>query len=479
MLKSKIYITAISSLFVLIGFFFLNKQVSNFNILTIGLPLLFLVSIIIIVVLLIRLEKENKELKKFQDRLKYTLKHDMLTGLLNRNSFEDKQKLVSNPVFLLVNVDRFKNINDFYGVENGDVVLKKVAESLTMICEKYYDGHSHLFRLGGDDFGILIDKIKNSFSIKRFASMIIEEFENKSINIRDLFDVSISVSVAYSSSKPLFETSDMALKYLKGHTSEHYIEYDELMHNETFVIAKNLSTLSMVRNAIKDDRVVPYFQPIFDVKVKEINKYEALIRIIETDGAIVPPAVFLGVAKQSKLYGQLTKIMIHKTFKEFANNNFEFSVNLSYEDVNDEEIIILIENELFIHSHIGPRVIFEITESESVDDYNVLYNFIHKFKQYGCKFAIDDFGSGYSNFEKILKLEVDYIKIDGSLIKDITVDENSKMITKMMVDFAKAKNIKTIAEFVSQVEIKNEVELLGVDYLQGFYIGKPDRYLLT
>lgn len=432
-----------------------------------------------IVVLIIKLEKENKEMKKYQDRLDYSLKHDILTGLLNRNSFEGKQKELNSPIFLLVNIDRFKNINDFYGLEAGDIVLKQVANDLLMLAEKYYEKNNYIYRLGGDDFGILLEKTPYLFSVKRFAYMLIEHFENKVLNIRDIFEISVSVSVSSSNITPLFETSDMALKYGKQHASIKYIEYDDFAHNETLQIANNLSVLSMIKNAIKDNRIVPFFQPIYDVKLAKINKYESLVRIIETDGGIVSPGVFLDVAKQSKLYRQIAKIMIHKTFTAFEGNDLEFSINLTYEDINDEEISILIENQLFVNASIAHRVIFEITESESVEDYNILYNFIHKFKVYGCRFAIDDFGSGYSNFDKILQLEVDYIKIDGSLIKDINENENSKLITQMMVDFAKIKNIKTIAEFVSSESILQTLSDMNVDYLQGFHLGKPAQTLLT
>ena len=160
------------------------------------------------------------------------------------------------------------------------------------------------------------------------------------------------------------------------------------------------------------------------------------------------------------------------------DKEFEFSINLSVHDIKNMETKEFIRKKIEEFPH-PKKIVFEILETEKVEDYQDLKEFIITIKEYGCKFAIDDFGSGYSNFSHILELNVDYLKIDASLVKYITTDENSRVITKTIIDFASTLGLKTIAEFV---EDKNAFEMLkkmGIDYIQGYYIGKPEATLKT
>jgi EAL domain-containing protein (putative c-di-GMP-specific phosphodiesterase class I) len=168
----------------------------------------------------------------------------------------------------------------------------------------------------------------------------------------------------------------------------------------------------------------------------------------------------------------LTKIVLEKSFQKFENLPFEFSVNISYEDIENPDFLDFIK-ELLKKYNISNKVVFEILEDESIKNYNLLISFVDEVKALGCKVAIDDFGSGYSNFEHLLKMNIDYLKIDASLIKNIATNENSYKITKTIIEFAKNLNLKTIAEFVENEEIFNIVRSLGADYSQGYFFSAP------
>jgi c-di-GMP phosphodiesterase len=184
----------------------------------------------------------------------------------------------------------------------------------------------------------------------------------------------------------------------------------------------------------------------------------------------------LDAAKRSKLYPKITIAMLEKSFAAFSNSEYGFSVNLSNEDIENSEITdyLLLLFEKFPNLCKRAQVAIEILETEGIVNYPKVYDFTHRLKElYGCKLAIDDFGAGYSNFTHILQLKVDYLKIDSSLIKEIDTSKEAQAIVRTVVAFSKELGISTIAEFVHSKEVHDKVKELGVDYAQGYYIGKP------
>jgi EAL domain-containing protein (putative c-di-GMP-specific phosphodiesterase class I) len=235
----------------------------------------------------------------------------------------------------------------------------------------------------------------------------------------------------------------------------------------------NILWAGKLKKAIEENRVVPFFQPIINNSNLAFEKYEALVRIVESDGKVISPFFFLDIAKQTKQYLQLTQIMIEKSFEAFKDRDNEFSINLTMEDISSVQMRELLFEKLDNHPHIAKRVVLELVESESIKDYNEVIEFINSAKSKGCKIAIDDFGSGYSNFEYLIKLQADYIKIDGSLIKNITTQKESFVVVSTIVSFAKQMGIKTIAEFIENEEIFQATKELGIDYSQGYYFSPP------
>jgi EAL domain-containing protein (putative c-di-GMP-specific phosphodiesterase class I) len=286
----------------------------------------------------------------------------------------------------------------------------------------------------------------------------------------EIIQPNVTTALSFEEASFLLQTVDMAYAIAKIENKEILIYSDDISLSSTY--KRNIFWSKKIKKALLSGKIVPYFQPIVNNQNQLFEKYESLVRLIEEDGQVVSPYFFLEISKKTKQYSSITKIMIEKSFEYFQNKSCEFSINLTMEDIVNEEMNSFIF-ELLKKYQIGSRVVFEIVESESIQNYETVSEFIKKLKSFGCKIAIDDFGSGYSNFEYILKLNVDYLKIDGSLIKNITTDPNAKIVVSTIVDFAKKLSIKTIAEFVENEAIFRVMQELGIDYSQGYYFQAP------
>ncbi|MCG3703908.1 EAL domain-containing protein [Aliarcobacter butzleri] len=414
----------------------------------------------------IAIRHEITDLVLKTEELKRNLRLDFLTNIGNRYKLiEDVSKSV-NPCISILDIVSFSDVNDFFGYKTGDNVLKIVArkiEKLLIDKENYkvYRDHSDTFCIVAenedrDKFIKNIDEIS-----KTIAKVPIV------IKSRELY-VQLSYVFSFESKENLLETANIIKRYSQA--NKNIIVYDKALELEKDY-EKNIFWTLKIKKALDEDKIVPYFQPIYNLKTNKIEKYEALVRLIDGNN-VISPYYFLDISKKSKQYLQLTKTMIQKTFDYFRDKDFEFSINLTFEDIKSEYISSFII-ELLKEYKIGHRVVFEIVESEEIDNFRKINEFFVTIREYGCKIAIDDFGSGYSNFEYLAKLNVDYIKIDGSLIKDILINKSSQNIVSMLVNFAKGQNVKTIAEFVSNKDILNKVRELGIDYVQGYYIKEP------
>ena len=414
----------------------------------------------------IAIRHEITDLVLKTEELKRNLRLDSLTNIGNRYKLiEDVSKSV-NPCISILDIVSFSDVNDFFGYKTGDSVLKIVArkiEELLIDKENYkvYRDHSDTFCIVAENEDR--DKfIKNIDEISKTIGKV-----PIVIKSRELY-VQLSYVFSFESKENLLETANIIKRY--SHANKNIIIYDKALELEKDY-EKNIFWTLKIKKALDEDKIVPYFQPIYNLKTNKIEKYEALVRLIDGNN-VISPYYFLDISKKSKQYLQLTKTMIQKTFDYFKDKDFEFSINLTFEDIKSEYISSFII-ELLKEYKIGHRVVFEIVESEEIDNFRKINEFFVTIREYGCKIAIDDFGSGYSNFEYLAKLNVDYIKIDGSLIKDILINKSSQNIVSMLVNFAKGQKVKTIAEFVSNKDILNKVRELGIDYVQGYYIKEP------
>ncbi len=420
-------------------------------------------------------EEKTKKLIEQEKHILYISMHDELTGLKNRLCLKEDMKLYRIGKMAYINIDGFKNINDFYGVKTGDTVLKKYALYLKRLVETC--GLS-IYKLPSDEFALFCHKenITNELFLINIKK-IITKLNRKIFTIenQDII-LSSTVGVCFERNQIMSKT-DIALKKAKKENIE-IVVYDKNDNIEE-QIQHNFKMIKKIKKAIEKDTIIPFYQPIYDIKTQKITKYESLARIIDENGAIIPPNDFLGIAKQTRLYPSITNSMIRKTF-DMANKHpdISFSINLSSADMQDENIISFIKKSLKTVQN-PKKILFEILESESIEKYQTINHFIAEFKDNNCKFAIDDFGSGYSNFAHITELSVDFLKIDATLVKNIYTDLKSYEVVKTIVGFAKNINVKTIAEYVESKEILDKLIELDVDFAQGYHIGKPKESLVT
>ncbi len=413
------------------------------------------------------LERSKEELKK--------QKRDFLTSLPNRNQLLEDLKACKKPVLFYFNIDAFAALNDFYGTESGDDVLRNLATYFREIAKK---GGARVYKLHADGFILLFKEgIVKRENYKEVYLAVSHYIESKKLRCGDNNEIHITLSgsvVFYDADKryeKLITFVDVARKHALKKNKKFLLYTTQMRDEENY--ANNIMWINKIKEAIAQDRIVPFFQPIIENRSGSVKKYESLVRFVEKDGKIVSPFFFLDIAKKAKLYTQITKIVIDKTFARFESlPQYQFSINITVEDIYDETICSYIYHKLEQY-HRPDRVIFEITESEEIRDYEKVNRFITQIKSYGARISIDDFGSGYANFEHILSLKADFIKIDGSLIKNIDTDENSRIITEAIIAFCKKLGSKTVVEYVHNEAVARKVIALGADYSQGFYLGEP------
>jgi len=234
-----------------------------------------------------------------------------------------------------------------------------------------------------------------------------------------------------------------------------------------------IKSVALIKKAIQEQSVEPYVQPIFEKTGGKVSHYECLMRIHDPRNRTAYSILqIIKLSKEIMLYNKLMEQMIVNSFDIFRSLPYAFTINLSFEDISDEDFRLFLKMQL--QSIPNPqRVVFEILESDMITDYHIIKEFINEIKTFGCTIAIDDFGSGYSNMENILKLNPDYIKIDGSLIQNIDHSKESLNLVKNILNIAKDIQAKTIAEYVHNEAVYDTLQTLDIDYLQGFYLSEP------
>lgn len=409
---------------------------------------------------------ENKNRNKLFSR--YFIDH--LTNLPNiyqlRNDLDDKSEFC----LIVFNIDNFQNINNFYGHLVGDFVIEELGQYL----KENVKNHK-VYRLSADEFAFVIDKKMFFYELKEHIEQMYEDMKNLIIKYQD-YSIYIDFTLASSASRDnsnIFSKVSMALKYAKDTGSAFWIYEDTMNFEKDYAYQMHLS--DTVREAVGNYRIIPYYQAIVDTKTSKITKYECLARLVDVDGKILSPLVFIPITKKMKNYSQVTRTIIEKSFEHFECVDCEFTINLSIEDIIKKEMFEFIMDKLN-SSSVSDKVTFEILESDAIEDFIKVERFINEVRRYGAKIAIDDFGSGYSNFSYLTKLQSDYIKIDGSLVKNMDTDKNSLIVVETIVEFAKKLGIKTIAEYVHSDVIMNKVKDIGIDYAQGYYLDEPSIF---
>ena len=331
---------------------------------------------------------------------------------------------------------------------------------------------SKIYLLSNGKFAFV--KENHEFIDKNMTSSILQKFQQNvnqakiKIGVVD-YSLSIVSSLAYGENA--LENAEIGLKKILK-SKEEFIFASNYVEERTKNSHEKLNKFTMLKEAIASYNIISHFQPIIDNKTKKIVKFESLVRLIDKDKNIISPYHFLDIAKEGKYYHEITSIVLRNSFRALFHTNIEISINLSALDMEDNRTrkdFFLLLNRYKTESH---RITIELVEDAEVRNEENTQIFINEVKKYGVKIALDDFGKGLSNFSRIQSYKPDYIKIDGSLIRNIEKEQFSKDLVETIVFFAKKQNIETIAEFVSNENIYEIVKDLGVDYSQGHYFSQ-------
>lgn len=395
---------------------------------------------------------------------------DPITKLPNREHLMNdlKSSYYNDSILVLISIDNYQKIQNIYGYKIADKIIVKCSIFLKNYAKK--TNTFKLYKISKNHFALMYKTIDtNSLKVK------LKKLQNQIEN--NYQDFELLISIGTSSNKKTnrrlekLQEASIALEVCNEKKLDVCIYEEELAHDIT-LNKKNLNTVKTIRDAIKNDDVVIQFQAIYNNFTSKIDKYETLVRI-KKDGELIYPGDFIDIAKDIKKYKALTKIVIDKSFKYFENKDYEFSINLTLEDINDKEIKSHLFKQIKNYK-VKDKLVIEIVESEAIEDIEEFKGFLKDIKSYGCKVAIDDFGSGYSNYEYIVKLSeyIDYVKLDGSLIKTVHKDPKVHVLVGSIKFICDTLQIKLIAEYVEDLELFEYVKSMGIDYSQGYYIGK-------
>lgn len=412
------------------------------------------------------------------EELKHRLLHDNLTGLKNHSAMVEDLSQHTNSILYLIDIYSFNEYNELYGLPVGNAILIAMSDMLKDLPTTY---NYAAYRVYGDGFVLLADTDEsNSDKVAADTKILMNHLENFSVSINendDLLPIESTVGMALGEGD-LFVKAEMALKSAKKER-KHLVCYSDDI-NVSKQIANTIYWKAEIKKAIENDAIEPYFQALVD-KNGTIVKHEALIRLIQDqDGEkkVISPFFFLDVAMKTRQYEPLTRIMITKSFNLMQNKQTGISINLSFEDITNASLMTFLYQEIE-RFKIGSRLTVEILESETVQDYELVSSVLDHLRPLGISVAIDDFGSGFSNFDHILMLAPDYIKIDGSLIKNVVDDKRSLTLVKAITEFSKELGIKVVAEFVSSKEIFETLKMLPIDEFQGYYFSVPSREIIS
>jgi diguanylate cyclase (GGDEF)-like protein len=385
---------------------------------------------------------------------------------------------------LCFDIDEFKYVNDSGGHQAGDALLRAVAREL----QQLIPSPVLTARLGGDEFAAVFRPMQAVESIQMARSL------NRQVGKIELsgpwrsHKVSVSIGIALfpehgSDAEEVLAHGNLALAQAreKGRGSWHlYSPKEQLMER----MVKRGYWVEKIEQALAEDRFELRFQPIMALHDNCADHYEVLVRMRMLDGTLVLPGDFIGVAEATGLIRAIDRVVLRKAFLKLAqikegNGSVKLSVNLSGRSFEDPGLVGFIKEELERREVNPANVIFEITETAAVEDFSAARALMQAVQQLGCTFALDDFGVGFSSFHYVKNLPVDYVKIDGSFVRNLPQSLDDQVFVKVLVQAAKGFGKKTVAEFVENAEILALLREYGVDYAQGYFIGRPSEQPLA
>jgi len=399
---------------------------------------------------------------------------DNLTKLPNRSALLKQLEADEASTIMIIDVDTIEHINLIYGYEVGNIVLKEFSHFLNVFCE---EKNYILYRVENETF-VIYDPAEfiNFSKFERIFNELLEKTKHHKVKVMSMdidFDTTMGIVMCQDRA---FAKANLALTKAKQENKKFFTYHNEFKEQEP--IEYTMKWRESIKEAIFNKQIVPFYQPIVN-KNNKIIKYEALMRIRQEVGNevnYISPIYFLDTAVKTKQYEALSTEMIKQVLETLENTKVTISLNVSYYDIKEIGLLNIIQDLIKSkNTDICSRLVIEIIETSNISDCEYCADFIKVAKQAGIKIAIDDFGTGYSNFTHVLDIKPDYLKIDGSLIKNIHKDEDSLTLVKAIVEFSKKLQIKLIAEFVHNKEVFDVVKDLGIDEFQGYYFGEPKK----
>ena len=425
------------------------------------------------------------EAKIMAKRLEHQARHDPLTGLLNRREFERKVnqtlKLFSEDTthaLCVIDLDRFKIVNDTVGHSAGDELLRQISQRIKQQLRRT----DLLSRIGGDEFAIFLSNINKDDAVGIANQVLHSIREYQFYWNKQTFRVGASIGVVDAPPKSsdftyLFHAADTAC-YIAKHEGRDRVNVVAV--DDQWLTEKREEThwANRIEDSLENNGFVLYVQEIYDLKTKNApyQHKEVLIRMKEEDGTIIPPMAFIPSAERYNLMSKIDEWVITNVIEIIKNSSQKivYSVNLSGQSMGDEKFTKKIMNALKESNLDTSRLCFEITETAAIANLGNAQLFLDELQGLGCQTALDDFGSGLSSFAYLRNLNIDYLKIDGMFIKQITEDATCKVMVESIHAISQTMKLKTVAEYVENKEIMDVLEKIGIDYAQGYYIGKPE-----
>lgn len=418
----------------------------------------------------------NPIFNKIGETSEYICLSDNITNLINpKKRLNEFSKTMSEFIYVLIKIEDYEILTTIW----GEKIINKLQQKLYKIMNqelKKTNREFKFFFLENGEYALIKD---NNHLKENVLEMIIylKTLQNSinSITITvDGQEFSISILLSVATEKSAIKDASLGLVKLRE-DKMNFIIANNLSFEEKIKAMKDSEILEITKLALEEKRIICFFQPIVNNKTKKIIKYESLVRIIDKENNILSPEFFLAIAKKSKYYPQITLSVLDNSFKALDYMDADISINLSMLDIENEETCEIIIDFLKKDKLKASRITFELLESENIRDFIKIVTFIKTIKRLGVKIAIDDFGAGYSNFERIIQYQPDLIKIDGSLIRNIVNDKFSYDLVESITSFAKKQNIKIVAEYVENESIYKLLLSLEIDYSQGYYFGKPNK----
>jgi diguanylate cyclase (GGDEF)-like protein/PAS domain S-box-containing protein len=407
--------------------------------------------------------------RQMEEQLRHQADHDSLTGLFNRRRFEQEvsgqlnyaQRYSRPGALLLMDLDTFKFVNDSYGHPIGDGVLSDVGASLSATVRDT----DVVARIGGDEFAVLLREAGDLEAIAVAKKLI------AAVRARSKPTIGASVGIA-----PFDGTSEKTPDELLVAADIALYEAKEMGGGSTVLYtgqsSQALTWVERIRDALDEDRLVVYSQPIVEVETGEVAREELLVRMVDPHGDTIPPASFLPAAERFGLIHEIDLMVLDKAI-ELVKGGTPVAVNVSVRTLTDPRYLVALEKTLAEGSDPG-CFDFEITETAAVANMSDAQEFARRIRELGCTLSLDDFGTGFSSFTYLKHIPAQYLKIDIEFIRELERNPADQQLVQAIVSIARGLGQKTVAEGVEDEETLATVRRLGVDYAQGFYLGRPE-----